>query len=132
MQDIVFDTSILLLFFNNEQGYKKIQKLLNLASVKKVKIIISEISLMEVYYKFIRILGEDLAEKKLTQVFELPLELIPIDQMILKFVAHFKAKGGISVADAIVAATAKVKNVPLLTKDPEFLRLKDEIKVELL
>ncbi len=132
MQDMVFDTSILLLFFYKEEKYKKILRLLESASEGKIHIWTSEISLMEVHYKFIRILGEEVADNNLLSITELPLTFIPIDRNLLKIAAHFKALGGISLADAIIAATAKAKDLPLLTKDPEFLTLKNEIEVEML
>lgn len=132
MQDMVFDTSILILYLKKEDKYLYVKKLLTEAKRAKTSFYVSDITYMEVLYYLIRNAGEEKANKILANFTKLPLSFEPISRSILTQGAHFKAKGKISLADSIIAATAKEKNVPLLTKDPEFLLLKDEIRVEVL
>ena len=80
----------------------------------------------------IRELGKDEVDKYLVSIQKLPITFIPITKEILSTAALFKAGGDISVTDAIIAATAQEKNLPLLTKNPEFKQLAREVKVEFL
>lgn len=131
-QDMVLDTSILLLYLRQESGYKSVEELLVQAQKNKIALFSSDITLMEVYYQMIRELGKDEADKYLANIQKLPITFVAITKEILTIAALFKARGGISVADGIIAATAKVNNVPLLTKDPEFKLLAEELTIELL
>ena len=132
MRDMVLDTSILILYLKKEEKYFYVKKLFTEAKRAKTCFYVSEITYMEVFYYSIRNAGEEKANKILANLIKLPLRFEPISRSILTAGARFKSRGKISLADAIIAATAKEKNLPLLTKNPEFLALKDEIKVELL
>lgn len=132
MQATLFDTSILYALLHHELHYQRIEKLLSQAQKQLVSIHASEITLMELEYGLIREEGSEKAGLTMIRIEKLAIVFHPITRMVLKEAALIKAKGKISLGDAIIAGTAKVKNVPLLTTDPEFLRLKDEIKVVLL
>lgn len=45
---------------------------------------------------------------------------------------HFRSKYRLKLADALVAATAASLNLPLLTSDKDFAKLKDALRVRLL
>ena len=87
---------------------------------------------MELEYGLIREQGSQKAQLTVAQVEKLVIEFISISRNILTIAARFKSKGSISLADAIIAATAKEKNLPLLTKNPKFVKLKDEIEIKFL
>lgn len=129
---LLIDTSVLLAWFHKEPQYIRVRKLLLKAQRGQTLLSASEITLMELLYVLIRDFGQSEAQKSLTTIENLPIKFIPITRNILVLAASYKSKGKISVADTIIAATAKEKDLPLLTKDPEFLVLKKEIKVEIL
>ena len=59
----------------------------------------------------------------------LPIEVVPVDRGLARLAAGFKARGGLSYADAFAAALAKERNAGLLTGDPELKTLENEIKI---
>lgn len=128
----VVDTSILLLYFRKERNYLLIKNLFSQSKCNQTPLFASDITLMEVHYNLIREVGDEEAQKTLASMLKLPLKFVLISREILAIAAHYKARGKLSLADSIIAATAKEKDLPLLTKDPEFLQLKDEVKVEML
>ena len=50
---------------------------------------------------------------------------VSCDHEILDLAARFKARGGLSVADAWIAATAASKRAVLIHKDPEFATVRE-------
>ena len=60
---------------------------------------------------------------------QLPIEIVEADRPMVFSAAHFKARYPISYADAFSAVLAKAKNATLLTGDPEFKVLENEIDI---
>lgn len=64
-------------------------------------------------------------EKLYLEKFFQSIKVLPINQAIVKKTVELKQKRNISTADAIVAATALVYNLPLLTQNKkDFLKIK--------
>ena len=55
--------------------------------------------------------------------------MVDVNIELTRIAARFKAKGGISYADCFAAALAKQHKATLLTGDPEFKQLEDEISI---
>lgn len=49
-----------------------------------------------------------------------PIQLLPIDQQLVRRAASLKAAGGLSYADCFAAAAASILECSVLTGDPEF------------
>jgi ribonuclease VapC len=60
---------------------------------------------------------------------QLPIELFPIDQPLVRAAAEIKSEHALSYADAFCAATAQRLNATVLTGDPEFKSVKHLIKI---
>ena len=58
-----------------------------------------------------------------------PIEFHPADRRLADLAAGFKANYKISLADAFAAALAKDRKTGLVTGDPEFKPLENEIKI---
>lgn len=89
----------------------------------------SVINLGEVYYITLRERGSEKAEEILLLIKQLPIKIINVDFDITVSAAKLKAKHLIAYADCFAAALAKSKGISLVTGDPEFKRLGDEIKI---
>lgn len=81
-------------------------------------------TLMEVYYRVWK--DEDPAAGRLAyeQCRSLPMEWIHESAELLEAAAEFKARYPLSMADAWIAATARLAGATLVHKDPEFAALK--------
>jgi predicted nucleic acid-binding protein len=53
------------------------------------------------------------------------IEWVPCETEILDLAARLKAKGGLSVADSWIGATAIAREATLVHKDPEFTKFKE-------
>lgn len=87
--------------------------------------------ILEVYYISLRESSQADADRRYVLMKQLPVKILwNTDEAVLLTAARFKAFRRISIADAVIAAYAKLHNATLLHKDPEYEALADEIKLE--
>lgn len=79
---------------------------------------------MELLYRIAAEENQDAAGDAIRLLDAVPVEWILCEESILLAAARIKAGGGLSVADAWIAATAAVRGGILVHKDPEFRRLR--------
>ncbi|MDL1971083.1 MAG: PIN domain-containing protein [Candidatus Desulfofervidaceae bacterium] len=124
----LLDTSAWLSYMEGEEGVDKVEHVLQIG-----KILIPFIVLLEIYYISYREKGEDIANKRYALVKSLDAEFIwEIDEPILLTAGRFKAQYHLSLADAIIAAVAKIRKATLVHKDPEYEALRKEVNQEIL
>lgn len=118
---IVFDTEALLAFYLGEPGGEEVMRFLMEVQEGKVKGYLNIINLSELYYILYR-KSPEVAEEKERNLRGYGLEMVPVtDDRLWKEAARVKGEHALSLADAFAAATAKVKQAPLLTgRDKEF------------
>lgn len=121
----ILDTSALITYFSGEPGSEEI----NTVIMADNSVNISEISIMEIYYIFIRKADENKAREVVRKIEELGIISIEISRTILFNGARIKAQHPLSLADAIIAATAIELQAQLIHKDPEFKPLADRIRL---
>jgi uncharacterized protein len=128
----VLDSWALMALFNNEPAAGAVEDLLVAASEGKHHLLFSVINWGEVYYAALRAGGETLAEARVAEIASLPIEIIGVgdDLKLVRLAAAFKARGGLSYADAFCAALAREKKADVVTGDPEFKALEREVKVQ--
>ena len=85
------------------------------------RIVISQINLFEVYYRYLKNAPAEAEEKKALLLTR--CELADVDKETALAAAKIKAEHHLGMADAIVFATAKKHNCRLLTGDKHFEKL---------
>ena len=125
----VLDTSAILAFLGGEQGADSVERLLRAARAGRIQVLICSISLMEVFYTALRAKGEDEAVRLLALVRAWPLEWVYPDEKALLQAGRLKASYRLSVADALIAAVARLHHAKLVNKDPELEALKGQIEL---
>jgi predicted nucleic acid-binding protein len=125
------DTSAILAFLGGEQGADRIGRLLRGARAGRFRVLACSITLMEVFYTAMRVKGEDEAVRLLALVKAWPLEWVYPDEEVLLQAGRLKASYRLSVADALIAAVARLHHAKLVHKDPELDALKDPATVSL-
>lgn len=123
--EFVFDTFALIAFLQKEPGGKKVEKILSRAEEEKCTIYLNEINLGEVYYRTWKDKGEEIAKKALSLCLTLPIFFISANRDFILKAAEIKAKHKVSYADAFCVETARQKQCPIMTGDPEFLEIPD-------
>jgi len=116
----VLDTSAILALRGDEAGADRIEAILRDAAAGKARVLVSFMSRLELLYRISRDEGEESAAEALRLLDASGVEWVSCDDEILRRAARLKAAGGLSIADAWIAATALLAGAPLVHKDPEF------------
>jgi len=127
---LVLDSFALIAYFEKEPGGEKVKKILKEAELKKCVLLMSIINWGEVYYSLYRSKGEDKAEESILILDQLPITLVLADRFQTYQASKLKAKYTVAFADCFAAALALQKQSKILTGDPEFKKLEEEIKIE--
>lgn len=130
MKRYVFDSFALLAFLEDEPGAEIVAEALQEVVAKRASGYLSVINWGEIYYSIMRELGQSEAESALSLISGLPLELVDADLELTRAAARLKGRYRIAYADCFAAALAKKHKAVVLTGDPEFALLKQEVEVK--
>jgi uncharacterized protein len=127
----VLDSWALIAFFEDEPAAEEVEKLLVKAEAGIHKLLLSVVNLGEIYYNTMRKVSQEAAEQKAREIAGLAIEIVPVDTdlNLVRQAAIYKATKKLSYTDAFAAALAKIKNAELVTGDPEFKEIENEIKI---
>jgi ribonuclease VapC len=121
---LVLDTSAVLAMRSNEGGADRVEALLRAARSGRGRVFLSFMTRMELLYRIAGDEGHEQAESAVRLLDASGIEWVSCEPAILHEAARVKAGGGLSVADAWIAATAVVRDATLVHKDPEFARVR--------
>ncbi|HRO40897.1 MAG: type II toxin-antitoxin system VapC family toxin [Flavobacteriales bacterium] len=114
---VVLDTNIVVYLFNGDQRLAD--------QLEEVRLFISAMSRIELY-SWRKAAGAEIA---LLDKFMQRCTLVEIDREVQDAAIALRRAHKLTVADAIVAASAQVKGIPLFTADGDFKRLGSELRV---
>lgn len=121
----VLDTSALLALRADETGASRVATLLQQATRRQRRVLVSFMTRMEVLYLIWRDEGEPAAMEALRLLDSFAMEWITCEPQILDVSAYIKSQGGLSVADSWIVGTASTHNATLIHKDPEFTKFEE-------
>lgn len=67
--------------------------------------------------------GQDEAAEALALIRELPMDVFPVREKLVLKAARLKSQYPLSYADAFAVATGRLEGGPVITGDPEILKL---------
>ena len=116
----VLDTSAWLTLIEDESGADAVQQLVEAAQAGDVVLLTSFMSYMEIYYITLQERNVEEATTRIDLLASLPVLRVESSPAVCIEAAEIKAGYRLSVADAWIAALAKVHGAVLDHKDPEF------------
>ena len=116
-------------FFNGEASAPHVRDRFARSIDSGVPLALCVVNWGEVVYQFERSGGPAAAASVIRDMDSLPIEIVPVDRALTRLAAGFKARGGLSYADAFAAALAHQRKAGLLTGDPELKSLDKEIQI---
>lgn len=129
----ILDSWALIALFNNEQpAFQQVENLLRQAADGHAFLALSIINLGEIYYIIGRKGGGNVADRFLSHIKQLPIQIIAADEQRVLAAASLKMAHPISYADAFAVAAAIELDATLLTGDPELFKLPDQVEVQYL
>ncbi len=127
----VLDTSAVLALRGNEPGADRVEALLRHGRARRTHILVSFMTRMEMLYRIAADEDADAARTAVRLIDAAGVLWVSCEPELLEEAARIKATGGLSVADAWIAATAAVHDAVLVHKDPE-MRRAQHVRQELL
>jgi len=128
-EKLVLDSFALLSLYHREPGWQVVQKALYDQDKSRTRAVLNWINWGEFFYIVKRRVGPAKTMDALNLLEQLPLELHPVDQPLVRAAAEIKSEHALSYADAFCVATAQRLGATVLTNDPEFESVESLIKI---
>lgn len=125
----VLDSYAILAFFEKEDGWDTMAQLLADGAADRRTLYGCVVNWGEVLYVTERVYGLEKAEEVNAIMEELPIEWIDADRALTREAARFKVDGGLAYADCFAAGLARQTDGEVVTGDPEFETVADQIPV---
>ena len=126
---VVFDSWALIAFFGNEDAAERVTEVLREAHERNIPALMTVVNAGEVWYNIARRGTEEKADQGIRDIGNLGIQIINADWSLTRAAAQLKKRGRIAYADCFAAALAKREHASLVTGDPEFEPLENEITV---
>jgi len=123
---LLFDTHAFLAFFNREKGSESIRDLFDAVQSGEAEGFVAAITLTEIAYVYSRRLDAATGTLRAMQVLHSKVQAVPLYPETAIRAGTLK-RSGISVADAIIAASAISVGASVVTNDPHFFDLGVEV-----
>ena len=129
--EYVLDSFAFLAHLENEERGVEVTNILKDAwESQDIILYASVINIGEVYYITMRERGVEKAEEVFSLIKRLPIQIIEADIDLTLKASKLKAKYPVAYADCFAASLAIEKDASVITGDPEFMKMEEEVKVK--
>ena len=128
-EKLVLDSFALVSLFHREPGWQVVQAALYEQEKARMRAVLNWINWGEFFYIVKRRVGAAKGIETLRLLEQLPIELFPVDQPLVRAAAEIKSDHALSYADAFCVATPQRLNATVLTNDYEFRSVLGLIKI---
>jgi len=129
MKRTVLDASALMTFFEDRPGADKVEDLIRLGVDGKRQLLMSVVNWGEVYYSLWRAKGPGVARKVLSDIAQLPLEIVDADLELTRSAAELRAGHKLPYSDCFAAALAVNRKASLATSDRDFAHVEKKLEI---
>ena len=126
---IVLDSWAVIAYLEGEAAAERVADHIADAHENDIPLFISVVNAGEVWYIIARETSVGDADRSITELRHLGIEFVDADWTLAHEAGGFKSKHKMSFADCFAAALAKQKKALLLTGDPEFKQVEQEITI---
>ncbi len=125
----VLDAWAVMAYLEDQLAAEAVEALIIDAHERQIPLLITVINAAEVWYAIARNASETRANQRLSDIAELGVHFVPADWSLALEAARFKSKHKMSLADCFAAALAKQNQAELLTGDPEFKQVSEDVRI---
>jgi predicted nucleic acid-binding protein len=128
----VLDANALLGYLGRRPGSQRVHRLIREAERSNQQVYMSSVNWGEVVYALWKAEGPATAKKFINEVISSSLAILPVDRERAAAAAELKALHGLGYADSFAAALAMELRATFTTADPEFQKVGQKLKLDLL
>lgn len=128
-KSIVLDSWSIIAYLEDEPSGAKIERIIADAHEEGTALMTTVVNAGEIWYIVARNASPDDADEAVRDIRRLGVELVDADWALTRAAAEIKAHAKMSYADCFAAALAAKRRALLVTGDPEFKQVADEIKI---
>jgi ribonuclease VapC len=129
MKRYVLDTSAVIALVDDRPGGEKVERLIQKARDQQAELFMSVINWGEAYQVFWREHGKAAAEEELVRLDRIPVAIIEANRELTIVASSLRVRYALPYADAFAAALALAERALLVTTDPDFERVKSEVRL---
>lgn len=126
----VLDSWAIIAYFEDEPAGRKIADLIASAHEGDIPILMSVVNVGEVWHITAREISAEDADTMIKELHDLRIQFEDADWGLTLEAARFKSQHKMSYADCYAAGLAKRKEAKLITGDPEFKRVEDQVNIQ--
>jgi ribonuclease VapC len=126
---IVLDSWAVIAYLEDEPAAEKIADIMADAHEQGIPLLMTVVNAGEVWYIIARETSDADADRSIKQLRDLGIEFVDADWGLAHGAGYFKSRNRMSFADAFAAALAKHRKAHLITGDPEFKAVEQEINI---
>lgn len=126
---IVLDSWSIIAYLEDEPSGAKVEEIIVEAHAHKIPLFTTVVNAGEVWYIIARKTSAAEADEGIADLRRLGIEFVDADWGLVRAAACFKANHKMSYADCFAAALAKGRRASLVTGDPEFTRVENDVKI---
>ncbi len=126
---LVLDSWSVLAYLEDEPAGQQVADIIANAHEDGIPLMITVVNAGEIWYITARETSEEEADRTVSELTQLGVAFVDAGWKLAREAARFKAKGKMSFADCFAAALAKENKADLVTGDPEFKQVEDEVRV---
>lgn len=126
---IVLDSWAVMAYLEDEPSAERVADIIADAIEEGTPLEMTVMNLGEVWYIIAREASEAEAQRSVVELRQLGIDIVDADWSLTREAAGFKSKHKMSYADCFAAALAKQRKAHLVTGDPEFAQVEQEIQV---
>lgn len=126
---VVLDSFALVALFHREPGWETVHQKLSELQKTGSRALLNRINWGEFYYIVKRRVGRSKAQEALDLLEDLPIEIVSVDDSLVREAAEIKSDYPLAYADAFCVATALRFGGVILTQDADFLCVEPMVSV---
>lgn len=126
---LVFDAWSILAYLEGEPPGRAMAGLIAEAHESGIPLLMTVVNLGEVWYILARKSSEREADRVIRDLKQLGIKFLDVDWNLAHGAAKFKSKSRMSFGDCFAAAAAKFQKADLVTGDPDFKQVENEIGI---
>ena len=126
---IVLDSWALMAYLEDEPAAEQVANIIADAHEDEIPLLMSVVNAGEIWYIIAREASEADANQSIAELRHLGIVFIDADWNLAQGAAYFKSKRKMSYADCFAAALAKQRKAHVVTGDPEFKQVEQEITI---